>query len=550
MTGLLATVLMLSALSGCSGGQSALQKALEAERSSGINSVKAKATIGDVEVVARERAPMEPFDSYAYHHFENALLLEALGQDSAAAESYRRVLTYYPNSHEAGLYYAENLMRMGRPQKALEALHKIRPQSEAVLYLKAGCYRSVQDMDAAKEAYVKLVGVNPRHTTALAFLANYFHRSNNVDSTIWAYRLLVKAGENDPRMLNELGRMLQQTGRTDEAREVLWQAVRATTIPYSLSVAALGELYDAGGQPDSAEIVFKFGLESAPDNILLHRELARLYFIQDSSLKALPHVRSVAELSPSDVEASRRLGILYFGVDSLQQADSVLTMLVNSGDIDVRNHFYLGRVAVLQGDFERARDEFTRQSELAETEVESWLDLGFAYRKLDDAESESATYRKGLERMTDESSAIKLLFALGSTMERIGQIDSSVTVFEEILKHDPDDHQALNYLGYTLADNDLRLDYAYQLIARANELEPNNPAYLDSFGWVQFKRGEISDAVEHLRRAATLDNDPVILDHLGDALYAAGQQQEAREWWRRALELQPDNEHLKEKLDR
>ncbi|MBU0982895.1 MAG: tetratricopeptide repeat protein [candidate division Zixibacteria bacterium] len=543
----LATMILLS---GC-GGKSSVAMSPAGEERLSTEGRETKALDGSVvHVDQADRAPVEPFDRYAFRHFENALLQEMIGDFHGAAESYRRVLTYYPHSHEVGVYYAETLMRLGYPEKALVVLDSVRPQDEDVLYLKAGCYRAVNDVDGAKNAYLELVKLDPQQINALAFLANHYQRRNDIDSTLWAYRLLVKAGESDPRMLNQLGRMLEQTGRVDEAKEVLWMAVRATPIPHPLSVATLGELYDSRGQSDSAEMVFQLGLEASPDNILLHRELARLYFVQDSTLKALPHMRAVAELSPTDTDAARRLGIVYFSLDSLVQADSVLTALVQSGDVDARNHFYLGRIAVLQEEYERARDEFIVQSELAESSVDSWIDLGFAYRQLDAPEEESAAYMRGLEKMRDEDSAIKLLFALGTLLERTQKIDSAVTVFEEIIKHNPDEHQALNYLGYTLADNDLRLEYAHELISRAIELEPDNAAYLDSYGWVQFKRGELDDAVTYLRRAATLDNDPVILDHLGDALSATGEQQEARLWWQRALELQPDNQTLKEKLNR
>jgi len=161
---------------------------------------------------------------------------------------------------------------------------------------------------------------------------------------------------------------------------------------------------------------------------------------------------------------------------------------------------------------------------------------------------EIETYRNGLVHMTEEKNAIKLYFSLGTAFERTGQVDSAITTFEEILKHDPEHSASLNYLGYTLADLNMRLPYARDLIARAVELEPNNAAFLDSYGWVYFRLGQVDSALFYLSQAAQLDSDPVIYDHLGDAYAEKGDLRKAREWWQKALDRQPDNEELREKL--
>ena len=124
-----------------------------------------------------------------------------------------------------------------------------------------------------------------------------------------------------------------------------------------------------------------------------------------------------------------------------------------------------------------------------------------------------------------------------------------MATFEEIISHDPDHAQSLNYLGYMLADRGEQLDYARDLIGRAVDLSPDNAAFLDSFGWVYYRMGEYEEALKHLQRAVELDIDPVIFDHLGDTFHALGRVDQAKEWWQRALEQEPDNEDIKRKLD-
>src|SRR5690606_3703990 len=88
-----------------------------------------------------------------------------------------------------------------------------------------------------------------------------------------------------------------------------------------------------------------------------------------------------------------------------------------------------------------------------------------------------------------------------------------------ILEIDPNDHNALNFLGYLWADKDVNLDEARVLVERALELDPENPYYLDSLGWVYYRQGDGEKAVEYIRRALVnmTTDDAVLRDHLGDA---------------------------------
>jgi tetratricopeptide (TPR) repeat protein len=294
--------------------------------------------------------------------------------------------------------------------------------------------------------------------------------------------------------------------------------------------------------------VYKEGLTVAPKDVLLNRMTANLYVNLDSIAQAIPYAAAVVELSPMDKEAARRLGSIYFAADSMAQADSIFSALVDMSDFHPVNYYYLGRIAVADENFERARDNFMRLTQVADTLVDSWLDLAFAYRRLNQTENEVTTYKTGLNHMRDEASAIRLLFALGAAYERTDRVEEAIEVFEELIAQVPDNAEALNFLGYMLADRGERLEYAKDLIERALQVSPENAAFLDSYGWVAYRLGSFQEAVEYLNRAVVLDNDPVIFDHLGDAYRATGDIEQAQKWWRKALELSPDDEKIKEKL--
>src|SRR5690606_24963303 len=115
-----------------------------------------------------------------------------------------------------------------------------------------------------------------------------------------------------------------------------------------------------------------------------------------------------------------------------------------------------------------------------------------------------------------------LLYARAMLFVERGQIEKAEVDLRAIIASEPDNATALNALGYTLADNTQRYDEALTLINRALQLRPDDPAILDSLGWVSFRLGNLEEAILRLRQAMKLAPDPEIAAHLGEALWANG----------------------------
>lgn len=129
-----------------------------------------------------------------------------------------------------------------------------------------------------------------------------------------------------------------------------------------------------------------------------------------------------------------------------------------------------------------------------------------------------------------------LLFALGAAYERAGQVELAVAQMRALLAVNPDHAEALNFLGYSLAEQGVRLEEAEKLVRRALELKPRSGHILDSLGWVVFRRGDARRAVEFLEQAEALAGpDATILEHLGDAYRASSRLGDAAKAYRRAL---------------
>jgi tetratricopeptide (TPR) repeat protein len=131
---------------------------------------------------------------------------------------------------------------------------------------------------------------------------------------------------------------------------------------------------------------------------------------------------------------------------------------------------------------------------------------------------------------------------LASTLEREKKYNDAETVFRQMIAEDPKNSDALNSLGYMLAERGQKLDEAIALVERALVIEPGNGAYLDSLGWAYYKQNRFEQAEGPLREAAkSLPTVSVIQDHLGDVLNKRGLLQEAIEAWQRALDGDGDD---------
>ena len=130
-----------------------------------------------------------------------------------------------------------------------------------------------------------------------------------------------------------------------------------------------------------------------------------------------------------------------------------------------------------------------------------------------------------------------ILFLFGAVLEQSGRFADAERAFRRVIDRDPEHAQALNYLGYMLADRGERLDESVRLIARAVEKDPHNGSYLDSLGWAYYKLDRLDLAEPPLRAASDqLQRNSVVQDHLGDLLNRLERYAEAIDAWRRALD--------------
>ena len=155
---------------------------------------------------------------------------------------------------------------------------------------------------------------------------------------------------------------------------------------------------------------------------------------------------------------------------------------------------------------------------------------------------------RGLQIFEDDRA---LLYARALTYERLDRVPEAIIDLQVLVTEDPEDADALNALGYTMADRTTDYDEALGYIERALALSPEQPAILDSMGWVLFKLGRHDEALDYLQRAFAAQEDAEIAAHLAEVLAVLGRDEEAREIWQKGAGLDPDNraiQRLREQL--
>ncbi len=565
---------LLCAASGCAGGPAA-RSASDVSPAAGFQAhVRTQLPPGPTRV-----AP-----AAAYAHFVRGYLHELRNEDGEALADYEDALRIDPDSvtlhHRAAtLAFRQSRYDVG-VNHAEEALERDADHLPSIMLLARWYAASGTEFDRAVELFKRAASLDPADLESYLNLALLYAKVKRYADAEQTLGRALAVNPTSPSAHLYLGKVAVAQKHWSDAEKHFERTVELA--PFSeAAYIALGDLYVQQGDRDRAVAVYKRLLnrvdprDSEAVGRLIHLYLQDKTFDQaiallDELLKADPgnaDVRllkarifgeigktedAVAELEqviavrPNDAAAIYFLGRVY---DEQKQNDKAVAQFEKlvAMDVDViEAYLQLGILYSRDKRYEEAQSVLQKAKAKEADRAEVYLVLGFVYSQQELYDRAAAVFEEGLAIHQDNA---PLHFNLGLAYDKLKQFDRFVTELEEAIRLDPKYAEALNYLGYTYAEKDMKLDEAMDLIKRALAVKPDDGAYVDSLGWTHFKLGQWDDAVRELERAISLlPDDAVIHEHLGEAYLKKSRRDEARESWLRALELDPTNVKLIERF--
>lgn len=428
----------------------------------------------------------------ALKHFEKIIVL---GGDAGLTQSYLRI--------------AATLGRQSNRADALEtmrALARLHPDKAVAHYALAHLAVRVSDLDTAMTAIDRALAINPAWEDAALFKARVLVSLKDMPRVQKFYESYLDSHPRANNMRLGYARHLVDLKQWDKAREqfkrVVADAPRDAEVVFTIALLAL-----QSNELDEAERFLKRALDLQPEN-----DQARLYLGQ------------VAEQRKDYEEA-----IQWYGA-------------VESAETHFEAQARLGVALARQGKLDQARTHLHGLTPKTEAQK---VQLALAEEQmLRDAKLHAEAFETLTRVLGEMPDNADLLYARALVAEKINRIETAEQDLRRILKTDPKNPNALNALGYTLADRTTRYAEALTFIEQALALKPDDPFILDSLGWTHYRLGNHHEAVRHLRAAFDKRADAEIAAHLGEVLWVTGDRNGAESVWKSALQQTPDNEVL------
>ena len=355
--------------------------------------------------------------------------------------------------------------------------------------------------------------------------------TGNTEAAIAAYSETLNVSVGGAVRVSEVyGNLLARTGRTEQARAhyeamlakapgslVLKAGLKALAGPPAEAIVATAvdgvaeALYGAAAvlnqdnAHEAAITYLRLALYLRPELPIAQAMLADIYEARDDLATAIKLYRAIPRQSPYSWNARIRLGWV---MNRINRADEAVALLrqMTAEETDRTD------ALVTLADILRGNEQFTAAAKV---------------------------YGEAIGRIGKvEPRHWSLFYARGIAYERSRQWKLAEQDFLKALELRPEQPLVLNYLGYSWADQGIKLDEALAMIERAVVLRPSDGYIVDSLGWILYRTGRYREAVEHLERAVELKpSDPIINDHLGDAYWYVGRRSESCFQWRRAMSL-------------
>ena len=519
----------------------------------------------------------------ARDHFLQGLYHQQEGQYDEALVEYYQALHFDSTSATIYRTIGQNYMLLGHYEMAESMLKKalrLDRNNPRTLNLLVECALRQGDNEKAArylQAYLKL---RPYDREARQMLLLLYQQKGDLNALRAQYKTMLRLYGAQKDVLMKLVQIDIKDNKFDAAARTARALLKLDSTD-SRSYFLLGLIKEQKMQTDSAQYYYARALKFKPAFSQALERLAFLFQTQKKWAALVPYLKRAIQADSTYEQGRLMLGETYFYLNRFDSAKAALKPLLQRPDVTSAVYELLGRIELNLKHYDKAKSYFKKLLARDAKNKMGWLLLAFTYSDMDSTLQAADIFKDLSQKYPDDA----LVWAFyGSTLQTLEKYDEAIAAFKKALTLQPDNENALaglaviyenrkqytkcdsiyeigikrlpesamllNNYSYSLAERGKDLNKALKLAQKANQLEPNNAAYLDTYGWVLYKLGKYRQAADYIQKSIELRaNSAVVIEHLGDVYKAMGQKEKALEYYRKAFDLKPDDKNLKKKIE-
>jgi tetratricopeptide (TPR) repeat protein len=505
--------------------------------------------------------------------FSQAIIAEDNADSDGALADYQKALALDPGYTELAVKVAFELARRGDPSAGIQVLKdsiKASPKSPlAYLYLSQLYEKGLGKPEVGLKYAQEALDLDP---TNLASYIAVYEIDEATHQNAPAAALLDRAAKqtsSDPQYWIRLGDFyVKSFGSNSIPADVI---VKITAI-YRKAVdldgddpatlAHVANFYTATDQEKDAIPLYLKALKLSPANApdgddslaSIRENLATCFDAVGRTPEAIAALRQLIKDDPLRYESYGALCDLYEKAGDTEAALGVCKQMMLLDQSDFRNYVREAALLMKEKKVDAAIRTLADARSRFPSEAQITYSLGLALSEAKRFQEAMGIFEQAVEEASQGETEMldaQFYFAYGAAAEQSGQVEKAAELLKKSIELDPAGAaEAYNYIGFMWVDRGLKLDEAAGLIKKALDMDPRNPAYIDSLGWYYFKKGDLAQAVETLKKAAATiqPEDAVVDEHLGDAYSASNDTPHALDYWQRASSIDKENKEIAVKI--
>ncbi len=458
------------------------------------------------------------FANYSgYKSYIKGLLALKNGKTDVAVSEYERTLSYDPDATTVYKDLALVYLQQGDVTKALESAKKLqeleKDNVKTQMFL-GSFYLSINEMLLAKLCWERVLELEPANETATVYLAAYYYSDNKLKESIDYWTKFLEQQPESAEGYFQLGLTQEKLGMLDEALES-YKKVNEIKSEAQEGYLARARIYENKKEYKLAIEEYKEYAKHFSGNVAILTYLGKCYFEEKKYDEAEEVVLKAKETAPNNVIVNYLLGMIYEKQGKIDDAIDVFEYIIKL-EPTAANYTRLGYYYALKQNYKSAEKQFDKALEKEPLNSEILYLAGLNY--IDSKKYEKA--REVLEQsLYLRPDYLDSKFYLALCYDKLKNFNKTEQLLKEIIEADPNNVKALNYLAYSYTEKMIHLDQAEKMLTIVLKLQPNVPAYLDSMGWLHYKKRNYALAERYIFAAINTtpkDFDKDLYEHLGD----------------------------------